>query len=73
MARYKNKKFLTDLWFEEYVSREDRRSGCMICGNRGIIDTRGKMQTPGGYPCGGIAFCICPNGRIMKKKGHKLE
>lgn len=73
MARYPNKKFLADLWHNEYVSREDSRMGCLICGNSGIIDTRGKMKTPAGYPCGGLAFCICPNGRVMKSKGCKLE
>lgn len=73
MSRYKNKKILTDLWFDEYRSKEGVFSGCMICGNKGIIDTRGKMFTPAGYPCGGLAFCICPNGRVMKKKGWPLE
>jgi hypothetical protein len=69
VARYKNKKFLSNLWLEEYASK----GHCMICGNKGIIDTRGNMKTPAGYPCGGIAFCICPNGRVMKVKGCKLE
>lgn len=41
---------------------------CGLCGNTGMIDTRGRLQTPDGSPAGGIlAFCICPNGRKRKR------
>lgn len=42
---------------------------CGLCGNRGIIDTVGKVQSNAGVSCGIRAFCICPNGRAMKR--HK--
>jgi hypothetical protein len=48
------------------------KAHCGLCGNKGIVDTRGRMFTPAGYECGVLAFCICPNGRIMKKKGATL-
>ena len=40
---------------------------CGLCGNTGIINTNAK--TPTGKPCGIQAFCICPNGRSLKR-GH---
>lgn len=40
---------------------------CGLCGNHGMIDTRGKVSTPAGHPCGIYAPCICPNGREIKK------
>ena len=40
---------------------------CGLCGNTGTIDTIGITKTPQGKPCGIRAFCICPNGRAMKK------
>lgn len=36
---------------------------CGLCGNSGIVDTRGKVNSPIGKDCGVLAFCICPNGR----------
>ncbi len=41
---------------------------CGLCGNHGVIDTMGKVYSPAGYHAGIIAFCICPNGRGMKKR-----
>jgi hypothetical protein len=38
----------------------------MLCGNSGII-TNLKQTGPVGQPCGGIAHCICPNGRRRKE------
>lgn len=40
---------------------------CGLCGNQGIIDTRGHIKTPRGDATGIRAWCICPNGRAMKK------
>jgi hypothetical protein len=39
---------------------------CTICGNVGIIDSRG-VATPAGEPCGRLNWCICPNGQVMRK------
>lgn len=38
---------------------------CSLCGNSGIVDTRG-VETAAGVPVGGRFFCLCPNGRAMK-------
>jgi len=38
---------------------------CGLCGNSGIVETNAK--TPYGVPCGIRKFCICPNGRALKK------
>jgi len=41
---------------------------CGLCGNTGVIDTRGTVKTPSGEPAGGVrAWCICPNGRKAKR------
>jgi hypothetical protein len=39
---------------------------CGLCGNTGVIDTRLRVLTPLGQPCGVRRFCICPNGRALK-------
>lgn len=68
MARPITKNQLAYLWLGEYA----RRGHCCLCGNSGIIDTRGKIFTPVGVECGDLVFCICPNGRAMKKSGLEL-
>lgn len=51
--RYKNKKFLSDLWLEEYDGKDGL---CLLCvKNSGLILTRD-----------GNRHCICPNGRARK-------
>lgn len=64
MPKAITKKQLDDFFFAEFI----RKNMCMLCGQTGIIDTRGRMFTPAGVECGGIAFCICPNGRAIKKQ-----
>lgn len=68
MTRPITKPQMADLWFNEF----SQRGHCCLCGNHGIIDTRGKVFTPAGYECGDRVFCICPNGRALKKGGAKL-
>jgi len=46
---------------------------CGLCGNTGVIDTCGRLETPAGVPCGVLRFCLCPNGRAWKKGGANLE
>lgn len=55
-----------ETWFE-FLSN----SCCGLCGNSGVLDTRGKVKTPRGEDCGIRAFCICPNGRALKAE-HAL-
>ena len=58
-----SKNQLANLWLEEY----GRQGHCCLCGNYGIIDTRNKIYTPAGFECGDKVYCICPNGRALKK------
>lgn len=52
-----------DTWFE-FLNHQSGR--CGLCGNSGIVDTRGKVVSPRGEDCGVRACCICPNGRTIK-------
>jgi hypothetical protein len=61
-----SKNQLADLWIAEYVSHNGH---CLLCGNRGVIDTKGRVFTAAGVECGGRALCICPNGRALKRGG----
>lgn len=59
---------VSDLWLEFMVG-----GMCSLCGQSGIIDTRG-IRTPAKFECGGLHYCICPNGRALKKHGaNKLD
>lgn len=69
MPRPITKNQLTDLWAAEYLSHNHH---CCLCGNSGKIDTRGKVHTSAGVECGKLVWCICPNGRIMKRRGASL-
>lgn len=44
---------------------------CSLCGNSGIIDTIGKVVSAAGVRAGARSFCICPNGREMKRFNEK--
>lgn len=56
----------SDLWFE-FVTDDHH---CGLCGNHGFITTR--VQTPAGHWTGiDRRFCICPNGRAIKKQTEK--
>lgn len=54
-----------DTWLE-FLGPLGVESCCGLCGNTGILDTRGKVKTPRGEDCGVRSCCICPNGRSMK-------
>lgn len=60
---FPSKKALANLWHRDYSST----GHCVLCGNHGIIDTRGKVFTSAGRECGDKVFCICPNGQAMKR------
>ena len=64
MARPISKNQMADLWMAEFLSAQGY---CCLCGNDGVIDTRGKLKTRTGIDCGARVYCICPNGRKMKK------
>ena len=46
---------------------------CGLCGNTGMVDTVGKVVSPAGVACGVRGFCICPNGRAMRKSDLKTK
>ena len=56
-----------DMWLE-FLGPPGAESYCGLCGNFGVVDTRGKVVSPRGGDCGVRAFCICPNGRSMKQE-----
>jgi len=62
MQNRRNKK-VEEYWLKYYM-----RDHCVLCGNYGVLDTRG-VKTPSGVSCGAVVFCICPNGQIMRIKG----
>jgi hypothetical protein len=45
---------------------------CSLCGQVGIVDTRG-IRTPASFECGGLHYCICPNGRALKAQNAPKE
>ena len=57
-------KTLTTLWHGEFKTAEGL---CGLCGNSGIVDTTCHARDFDGHNVGGRYFCICPNGRDMKK------
>ncbi len=69
MTRPITKNQLADLWVTEFSST----GHCVICGNHGVIDTRGKVFTSAGFECGDRVWCICPNGRILKRKKVDMD
>ena len=53
---------LSDFWLKWYCDFH-----CTLCGNVGIIDSRG-VRTPAGVPVGRLNWCICPNGTTMRRQ-----
>lgn len=59
---------ITRYWLDHYAPE----GHCSLCGNRGVIDTRGTL-TPAGYPVGRLNYCICPNGQVLRRQNAKIE
>ncbi len=57
---------IEDVW-KEFLHPEYQL--CGLCGNSGVIDTRGRAISGAGYDAGILAFCLCPNGRACVKAG----
>lgn len=59
---------MTKLWMNEFTTKD--RHGykhCGLCGNCGVLRSSG-IRTPGGEALEPIkTYCICPNGRAMKR------
>lgn len=58
---------ITDYWLEHYCSDH-----CTLCGNSGVIDSRGTT-TAGGVHVGRLNWCICPNGQAKRRAGLDLS
>lgn len=61
-------KAITDYWLKYYADKI-----CTLCGNKGIIDSRGRATSPAGHVAGRLNYCICPNGQALRKGGFKLN
>lgn len=60
-----NKQRKKEVW-EEFLHPDQQI--CGLCGNSGYIDTRNRVRSPIGKDCGIKTYCICPNGRSIKKQ-----
>ena len=55
---------LRRLWLREFTVG----GRCGLCGNTGKIDTSAGLMMPNGQRVpGGVFFCICPDGRKLKR------
>lgn len=57
---------LNDYWLKYYASEPGPKGRCTLCGNSGIIDTRGAMDATG-HEVGRMNYCICPNGQEARR------
>lgn len=61
------RKPIGEYWFENYINLDVADHGlCSLCGNRGIVDTRGRAISPRGLDAGRLNYCICPNGQALR-------
>ena len=67
MTIYFKNKAVIDYAMKHYVTEH-----CTLCGNRGVIDTRG-VSTPAGLVVGRLNYCICPNGQAMRSYKAAME
>jgi len=63
MSKPITKNQLADFWLANYLHKEH----CGLCGNSGVIDTRG-VRTAAGVECGGRFWCVCPNGDAYRRQ-----
>jgi hypothetical protein len=54
---------VTSYWLDHYVTEAGL---CGLCGNTGVLDTRGRAISPVGVEAGGRYACICPNGQARR-------
>jgi len=59
-------------WLDHYVG--DPPLGlCTLCGSTGIINTTYVRSPAGVFPGKHSEYCICPNGRAMRKRPARVE
>ena len=61
-------KTIKQIWLAEFLNK----SVCALCGNSGYVDTRGKINVAG-TDFGIKTYCICPNGRSIKKQEDRIK
>ncbi len=54
------KEKLIKYWLKHYATDH-----CTLCGNSGVIDSRG-VRTAAGHVVGRLNWCICPNGIAIR-------
>lgn len=57
---------LNDYWMKYYISEPGTEGRCTLCGNSGILDTRGVKDVCGN-DVGCLNYCICPNGQELRE------
>ena len=63
-----------DDYFWKYYENNDVPFGlCSLCGNSGVIDTRGTAVSGAGVDAGRLNYCICMNGRAMREENAPLR
>lgn len=66
---------LSDIWIREFTSLgQSGHPHCGLCANNGVIDTtKLELKTAAGDKLRPLkTYCICPNGRAMKKGKAKI-
>jgi hypothetical protein len=53
-------------WLEQYWLDHYCTHACTLCGNGGVIDSRG-VTTAAGVAVGRLNWCICPNGTTIRR------
>ena len=67
----KYKKIISDFWLENYVETDTNSGLCVLCGNTGEIKCKDVISPNGIKLKDRKVFCLCPNGRYMKKNNLK--
>jgi hypothetical protein len=67
MKRPAKCKPVADYWYQFYCTNH-----CTLCGNSGVIDTRGAT-TAAGIRVGRLNWCICPNGQAFRNQSKGAE
>lgn len=65
------RKAVETFWASHYV--DPTVNLCVLCGNLGVIDTRGRAISRAGVAVGRLVFCICPNGHELRASGNPPE
>ncbi len=60
---------ITNYWESYYIDHDSVL--CSLCGNSGVIDTRGA-KSAAGVVSGRRNWCICPNGQALRHFSSKV-